>query len=74
MKEGIGDHNMKHSIGCAPRRGIGKVYRTEKGRRVPRKIAINLMPVVLSMLILIAAMIPLSQAEQQQIVEIWNMT
>ena len=51
-----------------------KMYRTEKGRRVPRKIAINLMPVALSMLILIAAMIPLSQAEQQQIVEIWNMT
>jgi len=37
-----------------------KMYRTEKGRRVSRKIAINLMPVALSMLILIAAMIPLS--------------
>ena len=32
------------------------------------------MPVVLFALILIAAMIPLSQAEQQQIVEIWNKT
>jgi len=24
MKEGIRDHAMKHSIGCAPRRGIEK--------------------------------------------------